>query len=107
MNLGSRIKDLRSKKKLTQKELADLLFVSDKAISSWEASRTEPSLELIIKLSEIFDCSTSYLIYGNVNKNDIETEIKIKLSEEEYKNLELVMEREAEFLKESHHIDTY
>lgn len=107
MKIGNRIKDLRNEKKITQKELADILFVSDKAVSSWEANRTEPSLELIVKLSELFDCSTSYLIYGEVSKSDIETEIKIKLSEDEYENLELLMEREAKFLKENHHIDTY
>ncbi len=107
MKIGNRIKDLRNEKKITQKELADILFVSDKAVSSWEANRTEPSLELIIKLSEVFDCSTSYLIYGEVSRSDIETEIKIKLSEDEYKNLELLMEQNAEFMRENHHVDTY
>lgn len=107
MNIGSRIKDLRIKANLTQKELANILFVSDKAISSWEANRTEPSLELIIKLSEVFDCTTSYLIYGDISRNNVETEIKIKLTEEEFKELELIMNNQATFIKESHHIDTY
>ena len=87
MNLGTRIMNLRKKKGLSQQKLADKLFVTDKTISSWEKNRTEPGLEMIIKLSEILDCSASYLIYGNVNKNDIETEIKIKLSKKEFEEI--------------------
>ena len=44
--------------------LASKLYVTDKTISSWESNRTEPSLEMIIKLSEILQCSASYLLYG-------------------------------------------
>lgn len=107
MNIGDRLKKLRNDKNLTQKELASILYVSDKAVSSWEANRTEPSLELLVKLSEFFCCSTNYLIYGETNRVAIETEIKIKLSEEEFKNLELLMKKSANFLAENHHTDTY
>ena len=36
VDVGSRIKTLRTKKGLTQKDLAALLHVSDKAVSKWE-----------------------------------------------------------------------
>ena len=51
MNLGKRILELRKKMKLTQQALAEKMFVTDKTISSWEANRTEPSLEDFVKLS--------------------------------------------------------
>lgn len=107
MNLGNRIANLRKRKKWTQNDLANKIFVTDKTISSWESNRTEPSLEIIVKLSELFDCNVSYLIYGNTKKNDIETEIKIKISEDEFKNLELFMKKNAKFLNESRQIDRY
>lgn len=107
MNLGERIANLRNGKKLSQQELAAKLFLTDKTISSWEKNRTEPSIEMIIKLSEILDCSASYLIYGDVIKNDIELEIKIKLTEEEFKDLEYFLRRNAEVLNESKQKDTY
>ncbi len=107
MDLGNRIKKLRLEKKLTQKKLANQLHVSDKVISSWEANRTEPNLDFIVHLSEVLDCSASYLIYGDVSKNTIEMEIKIKLTEEEFKELELLLKKGAVFQKENHHIDTY
>lgn len=107
MNLKERIINLRTNKKLSQKQLAEKLYVSDKTISSWESGRTEPSLEMLIKLSEIFECSISYLIYGNKNDNDIETEIKIKLTKEEFQNLDLFLKNNAAFIKDSNQIDTY
>lgn len=107
MNLGNRILDLRKRKKWTQKDLANKLFVVDKTISSWESNRTEPSLETIIKLSELFDCSASYLIYGNKEKNNIETKIKIKISKDEFNNLDIFLKNNAQFLTESKQIDKY
>lgn len=107
VDLGSRIIKLRKKNKLTQQELADKLFVTDKTISSWETNRTEPGLEFLVKLSEVFSCSASYLIYGDISKNDIETEIKIKLNKKEFDKLKLLMENEAKLLQNIHHRDTY
>lgn len=107
MNLGTRIMNLRKKKCLSQQKLANKLFVTDKTISSWEKNRTEPGLEMIIKLSEVLDCSASYLIYGNVNKNDIETEIKVKLSKKEFEELKIYMKNNAKFVSEVKQVDTY
>ena len=62
MTVGKRIAKLRKERKLSQKELASLLFVADKTISSWEIDRTEPSLEMLVKLSDVFGCSMSFLM---------------------------------------------
>ena len=107
MNYGERISKLRQLKSITQKELASKLYVTDKTISSWEANRTEPSLEMIIKLSEILECSASYLLYGDNSKDNIEMEIKIRLVKEEYDNLNELMYTKGRFLLESNQQDTY
>ncbi len=107
MNLGNRIAKLRKEKNMTQQQLANKLFVTDKAISSWEANRTEPNLEILLKISEILEVSVGYLIYGDNQKNDIETEIKIKLSKEEFISIESTMKNKAEFLKNNKQLDTY
>ena len=107
MNYGERISKLREDKKITQKELASKLYVTDKTISSWESNRTEPSLEMIIKLSEVLECSASYLLYGNNSKENVEMEIKVKLSKEEYDNLNETMKIRGKFLLESNQKDTY
>ena len=107
MNIGERITKLRKNKNITQLELANDLFVTDKTISSWETNRTEPSLEMLVRLSEILDCSVGYLIYGDNPKSDIETEIKIKITESEYKKLITFFNNNAKFIKENRQIDTY
>lgn len=107
MNVGEKISKLRKSKGLTQLDLAEKLFISDKAISSWEQNRTEPSLEMLVKISEIFDCSIGYLVYGDNPKSSVETEIKIKISEKDYKRLLNFMTQKAQFIKESNQVDTY
>lgn len=107
MNLGNKILNLRKEKGLTQQELADKLFVTDKTISSWESDRTEPDLEMLIKLSEILETSVGNLLYSDNEKNDIETEIKVKLSKEEFERIEKFMKSKAKFLKNSKQVDTY
>ena len=88
---------MRKKKNLTQSALAHRLYVTDKTISSWESDRTEPSLDILMNLSEILDCSVSYLMYGDIEKLDIETEVKIKLTEQEFKQ-----DRKSTRLNSSH-----
>ncbi len=107
MNYGERIKELRQNKDYTQKQLADKLFVTDKTISSWEANRTEPSLDMIIKLSEILECNISYLMYGSNNQDNIEMEVKIKLSQEDYNYLKNLLKQKAKLLFEINQQDTY
>lgn len=107
MNIGKRIANLRKKQKMTQEQLAEKLFVTDKTVSSWESNRTEPNLEMLISLSKILDCDVSYLIYGDNVKSDVETEIKIKLSEKEFKELHLFLKENADFQGKSRQEDTY
>ena len=107
MDIGKRISNLRKKKKITQLELANKLFITDKTVSSWESGRTEPSLDILINLSEVLDCNVGNLIYGDSTKNDIETEVKIRITEAEYKELTIFMNNNAVFLKENNQLDTY
>ena len=50
-NLGQKIKEQRIKKGLTQQEFAELLYVSDKTISSYECNRTVPDINMLFKIS--------------------------------------------------------
>ena len=107
MSVGERIKVLRKKKGITQLDLANKLFVTDKTVSSWESNRTEPALELLVKLSDLLDCSVGYLIYGDNPKSVVETEIKFKITKTLFDQLISKMNEEAKFLKDNRQIDTY
>ena len=64
MSLGERICKLRTRKNLSQGELADALDVSRQSISKWETGASVPELDKLIRLSEIFDVSLDELITG-------------------------------------------
>lgn len=62
MTFNVRLKQLRTKRKLTQSELAEILDLKPTAISNYESSRNEPSFEKLIVLSKYFDVSCDYLL---------------------------------------------
>lgn len=68
---GATIKNLREKKEITQAQLADLLGVSDKAVSKWETAKGLPDITLIEPLAKALSVSVMELISGDmvVNKN--------------------------------------
>ena len=68
---GETIKLLREKKKLTQKELASLICVSDKTISKWETRRGLPDISILADLSAALNVSVPELLTGDwaVNNN--------------------------------------
>lgn len=74
LTFGQFLAECRTKKRLTQKELADKLFVGESAVSKWEKDKRRPDLELVTRLSEIFGITESELIKASVD----ETRIKEK-----------------------------
>ncbi len=62
--IGLFIADLRKAKNMTQKALADKLYVSDKAVSKWERGICMPDIALMEKLASILDVSVSDILKG-------------------------------------------
>lgn len=69
---GSLIRQLRTDKGLTQKQLAELLHVSDKAISKWECGNGCPDVSLLPALADIFGTDLRVLLSGEISKNESE-----------------------------------
>lgn len=77
MKTGIIIFEARRKLKMTQKELADKLFISDKAVSKWERGLCFPDISVLIPLTEILEISLYDLLKGeNMNKNEVEDTLK-------------------------------
>lgn len=72
--ISKTIKRLRNEKGITQEELAEMLYVSRQSVSSWENDRTQPDIEMLGKLSELFEVSIEELIYGKKHNISLETE---------------------------------
>lgn len=62
MSIGDNIKRLRESRNLKQSDLADMLGISDKTISSWEIGRTEPKMGMVEKISIALDCKKTDII---------------------------------------------
>lgn len=65
--IGTFIAALRKAKGLTQKELAEQLNVSDKAVSRWERDECAPDLSLIPVIADIFGITSDELLRGRRN----------------------------------------
>ena len=61
---GRFVAQLRKEQNLTQKELADRLHVTDKAVSKWETGKGFPDLKLLEPLAQALDISLGELLQG-------------------------------------------
>jgi transcriptional regulator with XRE-family HTH domain len=64
-----RLFELRTEKNLSQRALATMLNISQGTYNNWENGRTQPSIEQLVTLSELFSVSVDYLI-GNTDEID-------------------------------------
>ena len=67
---GNTIKTLREKNGITQKELAEMIRVSDKTISKWETNKGLPDIGIIEELSKALRVSLSELLTGDLKTNE-------------------------------------
>ena len=61
-DFGKRLKQLRQASGLTQKQLAERIWVSKAAVSNYELYDRCPTPEILIKLARVFHVSTDYLL---------------------------------------------
>lgn len=66
---GDFLGKVRKDQQMTQKELAEQLFVSDKTVSKWERGGSLPSVSLLIPISEVLGISVTELLRGERMEN--------------------------------------
>lgn len=99
--IGKFIALRRKNANLTQEQLAEKLYISDRAVSKWERGLCLPDASIMLTLCEILDINVNELLSGemlnkeNYNKKAEENLIQLKQREEDYThkllNLELVI----------------
>lgn len=82
---GALIRELRREKGITQKQLADALHVTDKAVSKWERGICAPDLALLEPLANDLGCTILELISGERAQRDGESIMDAKGAEEAVK----------------------
>ena len=91
---GNKILQLRKQQNMTQKELADLLSVTDKAVSKWERGLNFPDLLTMEKIAQIFDTSVVELLgIENYSNQQVASEITDLANSEKQTLLKIIRSR--------------
>lgn len=91
MSFGKRLKKLRREKKLTQKELANILDTGESTISFYEHNKRKPDYDMLDKIAGYFNVSVDYLLCRTNNQNEV---IYEEFSENGYVKEERAKEKE-------------
>lgn len=73
VNMGEKLRTLRTEKNLTQRQVADRIGLAISAVSSYESGTRYPSYDVLVKLARIFHVSTDYL-FGITNTRNIDVD---------------------------------
>lgn len=63
-NVGKNIRNMRTENKMTQDELAEKLFVSRQTISNYETGKSNPDIDMLVKIAEVLNTDVNILIFG-------------------------------------------
>ena len=85
--LNIRIKELRTARGLTQVEFANNLSVSKQAVSNWENNNIQPSIDMLLKITNFFEVTTDYLL-GRSNDNSLDVS---NLSKEAVAHIQMII----------------
>ena len=97
IKIGKFIADCRKKKNITQEQLAEKLYITDRAVSKWERGLSLPDADKMMDLCSIFDINVNELLNGEkINMKDYENktdELLVELAkQEELKNKKMIMD---------------
>lgn len=100
MNYGRRFKLYRINNHLTQKEAADLLGVKSYQLANYESNRSEPSLKVLIGMSQVYNTSIDMLLGNTKIQKNASKEEELALQETERREFEkklMALLKEYEF----------
>lgn len=97
----NRLVQLRKKRGLTQQQIADEIGVNRGSYSNWEKGKREPSFENLIKLANILDTTTDFLLgKSNINfgnNSEVYEEYKKLLSQNKKEEIQENYDHSFEF----------
>ena len=66
MSFRDNLQHLRATRNMTQEQLAMLLGVSRQSVTKWEAEKSYPEMDKLLKLCQIFECTLDDLVQGDL-----------------------------------------
>lgn len=68
MEIGKQIQYYRKRDGLTQEDLAEKIYVSRNSVSNWERGRNYPDIEILLRMSILFDVTIDHLVKGDIEE---------------------------------------
>lgn len=92
--IGNRISERRKQLNYTQEQVAEKMNVSIQMVSNLERGNKAIKIENLLKISEILDMSTDYILTGKHTEKDVNAFLTrvSKLSDNDYKMIDMLIE---------------
>ena len=81
-HIGTRIRELRARQNLTQRELADRIFVARKTVSNWEAGHREPDVSMIGRIARSLGVDVTELLDDSDYEDEAPSPVVIVVEDE-------------------------
>lgn len=98
INIGERIKELRTAKKLTQSELAANVGLTYIQIGRYETQKSAPSSDVLQKLAQALDTTTDFLMMGSQDEV-VSAQLADKELLKQFKQVELLSPEDKHLVK--------
>ena len=93
--LGEKIAELRKQNHMSQEELASRLGISRQSVSKWESGQSQPEIDKLLQLSELFHVSVDYLLKDSTLPSSEVLSSEKDVYEAEYQDAENIWEETA------------
>ena len=87
MKIGQYLSELRKYYKITQDDLANRLAVSRQAVSRWETGASVPTIEVLLKLSQLYGITINDILEADLSKIKYQKEVVFLEKEENNKKI--------------------
>lgn len=85
------LKAMRETKGLQQKELAELLGIKPQTYSAYELGRNEPPVEILVRLSKLYDVTIDMLVQRDAVRNGAKAKEQLELFDKQIQELKIEM----------------
>lgn len=76
VKIGKTLKELRKARGITQEELAQKFYVTDRSVSRWETGSNLPDISTLIELADFYDVDIREIIDGEIKKEKMDNDLK-------------------------------
>lgn len=90
--IGRKIKMARQQAGYSQRELAQVLKLTDKAVSAYEVGRAQPSLQVLVQLSQATNKPVSYFL-DDFEEKDPDFQLRVKKIEQDLAEIKKMLSK--------------